>query len=125
VLRACRRLLRPGGRTAFTTILEVPGLAPAARRRTRAAGPRAVAMRSDHQRLLRAAGFQDITELDVTAAFRATAAAWLAESDAHADQLARLEPPGAFAQRQADRRAMLAAIDGGLLRRALVFARRA
>jgi len=81
-------------------------------------------MRSDHQRLLRAAGFQDITELDVTAAFRA-AAAWLAESDAHADQLARLEPPGAFAQRQADRRAMLAAIDGGLLRRALVFARRA
>jgi hypothetical protein len=125
VLRACRRLLRPGGRTAFTTILEVPGLAPAARRRARAAGPRAVAMRSDHQRLLRAAGFQDITELDVTAAFRATAAAWLAESDAHADQLARLEPPGAFAQRQADRCAMLAAIDGGLLRRALVFARRA
>jgi hypothetical protein len=125
VLRACRRLLRPGGRTAFTTILEVPGLAPAARRRARATGPRAVAMRSDHQRLLRAAGFQDITELDVTAAFRATAAAWLAESDAHADQLARLEPPGAFAQRQADRRAMLAAIDGGLLRRALVFARRA
>ena len=125
MLRACRRLLRPGGRTAFTTILEAPGLAPAARRRASAAGPRAVAMRSDHQRLLRAAGFQDITELDVTAAFRATAAAWLAESDAHADQLARLEPPGAFAQRQADRRAMLAAIDGGLLRRALVFARRA
>jgi hypothetical protein len=125
VLRACRRLLRPGGRTAFTTILEAPSLAPAARRRARAAGPRAVAMRSDHQRLLRAAGFQDITELDVTAAFRATAAAWLAETDAHADQLAQLEPPGAFAQRQADRRAMLAAIDGGLLRRALVFARRA
>jgi hypothetical protein len=125
VLRACRRLLRPGRRTAFTTILEAPGLPPAARRRARAAGPRAVAMRSDHQRLLRAAGFGEVSEVDVTAAFRATAAAWLAESDAHADQLAQLEPPGAFAQRQADRRAMLAAIDGGLLRRALVFARRA
>jgi hypothetical protein len=109
----------------FTTILEAPGLAPAARRRARAAGPRAVAMRSDHQRLLRAAGFGEVSEVDVTAAFRATAAAWLAESAAHADQLARLEPPGAFQQRQADRRAMLAAIDGGLLRRALVFARRA
>jgi hypothetical protein len=104
----------------FTTILEAPGLAPAARRRARAAGPRAVAMRSDHQRLLRAAGFDEISEVDVTAAFRATAAAWLA----HSDQLARLEPPGAFAQRQADRRSMLSAIDAGLLRRALVLARR-
>jgi hypothetical protein len=116
--------LRPGGRMGFTTILEAPGLAPAARRRARAAGPRAVAMRSDHQRLLRAAGFDEVSEVDVTAAFRATAAAWLAYSEAHADQLARLEPPGAFAQRQADRRSMLGAIDAGLLRRALVLARR-
>ena len=55
----------------------------------------------------------DVAELDVTPAFRATAAAWLAESEAHADELAWLEPPGAFGQRQADRRAMLAAIDAG------------
>ena len=97
------------GRVGFYTIHESPGLSPAARRRARAAGPRAVAMRSDHQRLLRAAGFRDITELDVTPAFAATAAAWLAETEPHAEELARLEPPGAFAQRQADRRSMLAA----------------
>jgi hypothetical protein len=36
----------------FTTILEAPGLPPAAR----ALPARAVAMRSDHQRLLRAPG---------------------------------------------------------------------
>jgi hypothetical protein len=108
----------------FTTILEAPGLAPAARRRARAAGPRAVAMRSDHQRLLRAAGFGEVSEVDVTAAFRAIAAAWLTHSEAHAYQLARLEPSGAFAQRQADRRSMLGAIDAGLLRRAMVLARR-
>jgi hypothetical protein len=110
---------------AFTTIFESPGLSPAARRRARAAGPRAVAMRSDHRRLLASAGFEDITELDVTPEFRATAAAWLAEAAAHAEELARLEPAGAFEQRQADRRAMLAAIDAGLLRRALILARRA
>jgi hypothetical protein len=81
-------------------------------------------MRSNHRRLLRSAGFGDVTELDVTAAFRDTAAAWLAESDAHFNELARLEPPGAFDQRQADRRALLAAIDAELLRRALLFARR-
>jgi hypothetical protein len=81
-------------------------------------------MRSDHQGLLRSAGFVDVTEIDLTPAFRATAAAWLAESQAHAGELALLEPPGAFVQRQAERRAMLAAIDAGLLRRALLFARR-
>ncbi|HEY2959725.1 MAG TPA: hypothetical protein VGM21_16195 [Actinomycetota bacterium] len=79
-------------------------------------------MRSDHRRLLGSAGFGDITELDVTPEFRATAAAWLAEA-AHAEELAPLEPAGAFEQRQADRRAMLAAIDAGLLRRALLLAR--
>jgi hypothetical protein len=67
---------------------------------------------------------RDVAELDVTAAFRATAAAWLAESEAHAVELARLEPPGAFAQRQADRRAMLATIDAELLRHVLLVARR-
>jgi cyclopropane fatty-acyl-phospholipid synthase-like methyltransferase len=108
----------------FTTIFETPGLPPAARRRARSAGPRAVAMRSDHHRLLRSAGFTDVTEVDLTPAFRATAAAWLAESQAHATDLAKLEPPGAFQQRQADRWAMLAAIDAGLLRRALLLARR-
>jgi hypothetical protein len=109
---------------AFTTIFETPGLSASARRRARAAGPRAVAMRSDHHRLLGSARFVDVTEFDVTPAFRATAAAWLAEFEAHADELARLEPSGAFGQRLADRRAMLAAIDAGLLRRALLLARR-
>jgi hypothetical protein len=80
-------------------------------------------MRSDHQRLLRAAGFHDIIELDVTPGFAATAAAWLAETEPHAAELARLEPPGAFEQRPADRRSMLAAIRDGLLRRALLLAR--
>lgn len=80
-------------------------------------------MRSNHHRLLRAAGFDDIGELDVTPAFAATAAAWLAETEPYADELARLEPPGAFAQRQADRRHMLAAIHAGLLRRVLLLAR--
>jgi hypothetical protein len=80
-------------------------------------------MRSDHQRLLRTAGFDDVIELDVTPAFAATAAAWLAETEPYAEELTRLEPPGAFAQRQADRRRMLAAIHTGLLRRTLVLAR--
>jgi hypothetical protein len=63
-------------------------------------------------------------EVDVTPAFAATAAAWLAETGPYAAELSRLEPPGAFEQRQADRRTMLAAVHGGLLRRVLLLARR-
>jgi hypothetical protein len=48
---------------------------------------------------------------------------WLTETEPYAEELARLEPPGAFEQRQADRRNMLAAIHAGLLRRALLLAR--
>jgi hypothetical protein len=80
-------------------------------------------MRSDHHRLLGAAGFQDVSESDVTAAFAATTAAWLAESQPYAEELTRLEPPGAFQQRQADRRSLLAAIQAGLVRRVLLLAR--
>ena len=58
-----------------------------------------------------------------TSAFAATVAAWLAETEPYAAELARLEAPGAFAQRQADRRRMLAAIHAGLLRCALLLAR--
>ena len=71
-------------------------------------------MRSDHQRLLRAAGFGEIVGTDVTHAFAATAAAWLAETEPYAEALAGLEAPGAFAQRQVDRRSLLAAIHAGL-----------
>jgi hypothetical protein len=80
-------------------------------------------MRSDHLRLLCTAGFDGVIELDVTPAFAATAAAWLAETEPHAEELARLEAPGAFEERQADRRTMLAAIHAGLLRRVLLLAR--
>jgi hypothetical protein len=45
-----------------------------------------------------------------------------AKTEPYAEELARLEAPGAFAQRQADRRTMLAAIHAGLLRRALLLA---
>jgi hypothetical protein len=108
----------------FYTIFESPGLSRAARRRARAVGPRAVAMRSDYYRLLRSAAFRDITVLDVTTAFRATAAAWLAQSQLHANELAKLETPRVFEQQQLERQARLDAIDTGLLRRGLFLAGR-
>lgn len=124
MLRALRRLLKRHGRTAFTTIYVAPGLAAAARRRAYRVGPRAVASRSDQRGLLKAAGFVQIDELDLTAPFVDTTRAWIEEGASHAEELAALEAPGVFAQRQVDLRAQLEATEDGLLRRALFSAAR-
>lgn len=107
---------------AFTTIHVAPGLDARARRRAHAAGPRAVASRVSQAQLLRSAGFVDIDEVDVTAAYAVTAGAWLRESTANAETLAAIETPACFEERQSERRSMMAAIDDGVLRRTLISA---
>jgi hypothetical protein len=124
VLRALKHQLRPGGQTAFLTIHVAPGLSAAARRRAAREGPRAVAARSDHLNMLRNAGYVDAVEIDATATFLHTARAWLQESERLGDELAPLEPHGAFAERQAERSRMIAAMEDGLLLRSLYSARR-
>jgi hypothetical protein len=124
VLRAFKDLLRHGGRTAFTTIAIAEGLDRATRRRARRSGPRAVASRTDQQQLLRSAGYVDIEEVDVTALFIETMRGWVEQRDRHFDELARLEAPGEFEQRQRGHRVQLAATEAGLLRRVLFTAAR-
>jgi hypothetical protein len=124
VLRALRKLLRPGGRIAFTTIYVTPGLSASERRRAHRSGPRAVASRSEQTRLLVSARFVDAEEVDVTASFAATATSWLRECEANAEELATLEGQSAFDERQHERRILLAAIEDGLLRRGLFSATR-
>jgi SAM-dependent methyltransferase len=125
MLTASRRVLRPGGRTAFFTIHLPPQLSPAERRRAIDVGPPAVDSRGpDYMSLLRSAGFVDVEQVDVTAAYRATHQAWLRHARALADELELAEPPGAFAQRVEEHLATGAAIDDGLLHRSLFAARR-
>lgn len=109
---------------ALLTIFVTPGLPPAARRRARQAGPRSVATRSDYRRLLAAAGFGDLHEIDATGAFVRTARAWLDERERHAAELAAIESTDIFQQRQQDQRVLLAAAEEGLLRRAMFTATR-
>lgn len=109
---------------AYTTIFVAPGSTDAERRRATRAGPRAVASRRPQAALLGSAGFVDVDETDVTPAFAVTARGWLHQAEQHADVLASIESPGAFAEQQRDRRTMLAAIEDGLLRRSVLSARR-
>ena len=81
VLRACRRVLQPGGRLAFLTIQPAAGLSPRQRRRANEIGPPHVAVRTSYQSLLRSAGFVDVEAADVTSAYRATQVAWIRAID--------------------------------------------
>lgn len=122
MLRACRRLLRPGGRTGFFTILVTRGLSKGDHRRAVRLGPRAVSADRTHTALLEAAGFIEVEETDVTPDFLRTARRWHRFSR-------RLEAPlraslgdQLFDERQNDRKALIAGVEEGLLSRSLFVA---
>ena len=124
VLRACLRLLRPGGRLAFTTIFVTPGLDPQQQRDAQRAGPSHVAARRPYPELVAQAGFGDVAEVDLTAEYQRTQRDWYEAAEQRADELCALMSNGQFADAQADRRLTLDAIAAGLLRRSLFVATR-
>ena len=119
MLRACRRLLCPGGRTAFFTIHIPPGLSRTERRHAIRAGPPAVSARHDHRTLLAAAGFANIRETDVTEEFSSTLQAWLEYASGREPELRQAMGDELFDARRSDRRIQSAAVDAGVLRRSL------
>lgn len=74
--------------------------------------------------MLERAGYADAFGIDVTDAFLDTAHAWLRETTQRAGDLAPLEEPGAFDERQVEQQRMISAIEDGLLRRSLFVATR-
>jgi cyclopropane fatty-acyl-phospholipid synthase-like methyltransferase len=119
VLRACRRLLRPGGRMAFTTIYVPDDLEPRQHRIGVRAGPWQVATRRSYRELVAQAGFERIVEVDVSGDYATTQRAWLEQNEAHADAMQNLISEDDFRAAQRDRRRALDAITVGLLKRSL------
>ena len=119
MLRACRRLLQPGGRIAYFTIFTTPGLSKRAHRRAVRLGPRAVASRREHAELLEAAGLVKVVATDVTTDFLETARRWVNYASKFEGDLRSTLGDTLFDEQQTDRRAMIAAIEEGLLSRAL------
>jgi hypothetical protein len=122
VLRACRRILVPGGRTAFFTIFASPGLSRRDHRRAVRLGPRAVASNRVQSELVTAAGFVEVDEIDFTDEFLETVRRWLRFSRELETALRRTLGDDAFDQQLCDRTDMVVAIEEGLLKRALLVA---
>jgi sarcosine/dimethylglycine N-methyltransferase len=122
VLRACRRLLRPGGRLAFTTIHVASDLDAASHRRAVRAGPWQVATRRPYPELVVQAGLSDVMVIDVTEEYAHTHQTWLEANESRSEDVRHLTSDAEFETAQADRRAAQAAIEEGLLRRSLITA---
>ena len=106
-------------------IIEVtPGLDTARRRRANRIGPRHVATSSTYPSLLEHAGFVDIERIDLTDSYRETADGWLSNRIRRADEVRAVLGDEIHADKVAEGGAVIAAIDDGLLRRALYVAGR-
>jgi hypothetical protein len=124
VLRACAKLLRPGGRTAFFTIHAAPGLTVSQRKLVARHGPPAVASRRAHRELLEAAGFDEITETDYSEEFVTVTQGWIEEWDSHRGEMEAIWGVDHVKDRQRGRRAYLRTVRTGLMRRSLFTAQR-
>ena len=123
MLRACKRVLRPDGRMAYYNIFVPPGLPQHLYRRALRSGPSAVGSRGIPQvELLARAGFKLVLEADLTTDFLVCARDWYEGRQRREAELRASFGDAWFEDRQADSRAMIPAIEEGLLRRSLFVA---
>ena len=106
----------------FLTIFVTPGLSAREHRRAVRVGPRAVRSDREPRDLLRAAGFTVVQTTDLTKEFLETARGWYEQSAVLEGELRATLGREEFDRQQADRREMVAAIEEGLLSRALFLA---
>ena len=119
VLRACRRVIRNGGRMVFTVIFSKPGLSSADHDRAVESGPPFVETALAYPAMLHQAGWVITDHVDLTADYAETVRRLLREEEARADALSGLYGEAEFSEKLAGRRTTLRVLEEGLLRREL------
>ena len=120
MLRECRRVLKPGSRSAGYVIHTPRGLTEAGERRATELGPSDVAAPLAPDALARKAGLSVVDVQDVTEDFRATCEALLRARDALAPDLRAEEGDDLYEEERTAKTAMLTGIDEGVLCRSLI-----
>lgn len=119
MLRACRRVLRPGGRLAFGVISVRPGAPEDVKGDAEKGRAWFVDTPRPYRELLHEAGFTDVLEHDVTGDYRRILAAWIRETERLEPELRGVLGDEVVDQKMNDRRSSLAAVDAGVYARAV------
>lgn len=122
VLRACRQVIRAGGRMVFSVISIAPGLSSGHYRLAAEAGPPFVESAVDYPTMLRQTGWTITEWVDLTVEYGQAHRRLLRELATHTDELRELLGTAQYFERVARKRATVQAIEGGLLRRELFIA---
>lgn len=117
VLASCRRVIRPGGRMAFTVISLAPELSRTERRRAIENGPEFIESDHDYPGMLDETGWKIIDHQDITPAFAASTKRQLKADEAREQELAELIGQDEYAERIKGWQTKQTAISDGLLRR--------
>ena len=123
VLRECRRVIRAGGRMAFSVISIAPGLCAADYRRALEAGPPFMEAGAGYPAMLERTGWTMSRHIDLTPEYAQAARHMLREEEARAEALTRLLGEAEFSDKLIRGRSTVQALDRGLLRRELIAAR--
>ena len=119
MLRATFRVLKPGGRVGFRTILTTPGIDAAQKALAADLSPHAGAG-PGYPEMMRAAGFTRIEAIDVTTEFLATVNGWLEAWTEQEEGIVPIMGREDYEERMLRRRNVLSAVHQGVLQRQLV-----
>jgi len=122
VLQECRRVIRVGGRMAFTVISIAPGLSAADYKRAVETGPPFKEAGVGYAKMLEQSGWRITHHLDLTVGYAQAARHMLRQEEARAEALTRVLGEVEFSDRLGRKRNTVQALDGGLLRRELIAA---
>ncbi|MFQ6024872.1 MAG: methyltransferase domain-containing protein [Acidiferrobacterales bacterium] len=122
VLKACRQVVRAGGRMVFTVISIAPGLSSTDYKRAADSGPPFVESAVDYPTLLRQARWKITDRVDLTVEYARTVRCLLREWEARKDGLSELFGAAEFTELVTGKRATLQAIEERFLQRELFVA---
>ena len=120
MLRACHKVLKPGGRIAFFTYFARCGTGSGGDDDPSAGGSRS----GEHQDMLQAAGFSDVVEIDMTEQFLSTAKAWYGWRRRYTAELIQTEGKASFSAKQSNYLDHVRSVEAGVRSRCLFLARR-
>ena len=119
VLKSCRRAIRADGRMVFSVIMIAPGLVAADHERAAASGPPFIETDLSYAEMLDRAGWQVTEHRDLTADYIVSMGKMVNELETRAEEIEEIFGEDDASQERARRRATLAALKQGLLRREL------